>query len=388
MVSGQHSDGPRARGDPEADRYVASALERVDPSEQVLWLHEAVGQLRAEDEDPQWFARGRLRTGAKDLEWASEWLAGSDAAPSWFDEARITSGQQFFDDWCLPISICLFCASMPKAYAANPGVQVLARMSQLSQSGNVGTRVSNTGRMLLDITALHGLADDGPGRRRLRRVRLLHATSRALVAADPEPSPWPTEWGVPVCQEDQLGTLLSFSTTVLDAMRVLGISVSDLEEESYLYLWSVVGWFLGVEDPERIQAPSSARALQERLEADLFEHTEEGSRLLSLLLQDMRGTMPRFLAGVPVGLVYRLAGQRVADLMEVRPSRVWVSLVGGLAGLIRLLMALPGGRAALTYPSRRWGRTLIARPREVSPTSQVRPIPGPVSPATRRHGTR
>jgi hypothetical protein len=376
MVSGQASvQGPRGRGDLPADAYVAKALERVDAGGRVRWLLEQVGTLRDNVPAP---------------EWAAEWMASSEGPPPWLDEQRLVAGQGVFDDWCLPISICLFCASLPKAYAAKAGVQVLTRMSQLNQSRAVGTRIGNTGRMLLDISAPGGLAEGAPGQLRLRRVRLLHATSRALVELNPEPDAWWShDWGVPVNQEDQVGTLLSFSLTVAEAMRSMGLGLSTQEEKDYFYLWSVVGWHLGTEMPERIQSPSDARALQEDLEERLFGPSPEGTRLMALLLDDMRGTMPRVVAGMPEALVYRLTGARIATYLDVQASRTWRFMLATGATLTRVVMFLPKGRAALAFPSRRWGRALIAHPRDGDRRPGRRRTPGPRAAATRPlHATR
>jgi len=376
MVSGkQVATGPRARGDPPADAYVAQALGNVAPGRHVQWLKKQVSTLREDGAVPKW---------------AKPWMHGSDPSPPGLDADRLAAGQGVFNDWCLLISICLFCGSLPKAYAAKDGVQVLARMSQLNQANAVGTRIGNTGRMLLEITALEGLADGAPGRKRLRRVRLLHATARALVELNQQPIAWSSRhYGVPINQEDQFGTLLSFSLTVVDALRAMGIKVSPREEEDYLYLWSVVGWHLGTEAPGRLQLPAQARVLQDALEKKVFGHTSEGVRLMALLLDDMRGTMPRVLAGMPEALVERLAGPRVAKDLDVQASRTWRILLAALATLCRVVMSVPGGKTVLTFPSRRWGRKLISGSGDARRLSERRRTPGPRAAASRPlHATR
>ena len=51
--------------------------------------------------------------------------------PGWADPVKIKRGQELFETLGLQISLCLFCASLPSAYAAAKGVKVLSRTAQL-----------------------------------------------------------------------------------------------------------------------------------------------------------------------------------------------------------------------------------------------------------------
>ena len=54
-----------------------------------------------------------------------DYLAETLALPEWADMGKIKRGQQLFETWGLQITFCLFCASLPSAYAAANGVKVL-----------------------------------------------------------------------------------------------------------------------------------------------------------------------------------------------------------------------------------------------------------------------
>ena len=60
-------------------------------------------------------------------------VSGGDPTvlPKWADPAKIKRGQQLFEGLGLQISLCLFCASLPSAYAAAKGVQVLFKTARL-----------------------------------------------------------------------------------------------------------------------------------------------------------------------------------------------------------------------------------------------------------------
>lgn len=303
----------RQLGDAAADRFV----------EQQLLIHGMGQGVTDSGASPafEWLAQGveSLRREGPPPGWAEEWFAGTAERPDWQDDARLANGQRCFTKWCLPISIALFCASLPKAYAARYGVQTLARMSQLNDERQVSTRIGNTGRMLLEVTKTGELGPGGRGYIRLRRVRLLHALCRALVLADPT-RPWSPEWGVPVNQEDQLGTLLSFSVTVQQALHSLGLRTDEADFDDYLHLWSVVGWHLGTDDAHLLDSLTRGIELQDGLEAHVFGSTPEGIRLMSLLIDDMCASMPVWMRGLPPALVQRMAGSPVAELLHVPVS--------------------------------------------------------------------
>jgi hypothetical protein len=102
--------------------------------------------------------------------------------PDWADMGKIKRGQQLFETWGLEIACCLFCASLPSAYAAAKGVKVLYLTARLDTDAR--RRVMETGQFLIDVLTVGGLDDEhGKGRRTIQRVRLMHAAVRHLIMA-------------------------------------------------------------------------------------------------------------------------------------------------------------------------------------------------------------
>ena len=58
------------------------------------------------------------------------------------------------------------------------------------------------------------------------------------------------QYGLPINQEDMVGTLLSFSTNVIDTIRKVAPrwSLTCADEEAYLHLWRYIGHLIGVHD--------------------------------------------------------------------------------------------------------------------------------------------
>lgn len=339
--------GLRMQGDGDADAYVLGALSDAAPSDRAAWLWEGVVALREEEPVPAW---------------AEPWMKSVPGPPSWLDREKLRRGQRFFDRWSYPISISLFCASLPNAYAAREGVQVVARVSQLNDRSGVGRRIGNTGRMLLDVTGRDAFEPMGAGAVRLRRVRLLHATTRQLLLARAGGQEWSTgELGIPINQRDQLGTQLSFTVTVFEAMRALGIRILPSEAEDYLYLWSVIGWHLGMVDPLATQHLAEAESITREIRTETFGQTTEGRELMAILLRDMSARMPGPVKGSAAALVRRLAGAEVAGVLAVPTSPRWEALLEMAARLTAVLSGIPGGWVVLSLPSRLFGRASIRR---------------------------
>jgi len=106
-----------------------------------------------------------------------EYLA-TNLVPSDVDRARIERSETFFQIWGLQISMCLFCASLPSAYAAADGVKVLYETARLQTDAR--RRVFESGQFLMDVMKPGGLAPGGDGIRTIQRVRLMHAAVRQV----------------------------------------------------------------------------------------------------------------------------------------------------------------------------------------------------------------
>ena len=153
-----------------------------------------------------------------------EYLAATPAAcPEWADTAKIKRGQQLFETWGLLIILCLFCASLPSAYAAAKGVKVLYSTAQLET--DTRRRMMETGQFLMDVLAVGSFETTGKGFRTIAHVRLMHAAVRKMIKGRKvqHPGLWDPNWGIPINQEDLAGTMLSFSYVPVEPLRRLGV---------------------------------------------------------------------------------------------------------------------------------------------------------------------
>ena len=181
------------------------------------------------------------------------WLEEQPPLPEWADRGRLSRGSAFFAEWGLQLGLGLFLSSLPLAYAAHDGVQVLALTAQLETDAK--RRILESAQFVLDVTAPGALEPGRPGYETARLVRLMHAGVRHLIRTDPrvvrtsDASVWPRwdeTWGEPINQEHLLGALISYSSSLLHVLDRLRIDYDDTAASDYCHLWNVVGWLLGI----------------------------------------------------------------------------------------------------------------------------------------------
>jgi hypothetical protein len=302
-------DRMRELGDPVADTPVAAVLERggVDAVNAMMQTLVRVDQPAPEALPDE------IRA----------YLAETLPLPDWADMGKIKRGQQLFETWGLEIACCLFCASLPSAYAAANGVKVLYLTARLDTDAR--RRVMETGQFLIDVATVGGLDENGKGRRAIQRVRLMHAAVRHLIKARNELTPgmWHPDWGTPINQEDLAGTRMSFSYVFSDPMRRLGVRVPAKDVEAYLHLWNVIGHLLGLRDELLVHDIADATALVDTIRRRQFEASAEGQELTRALLGLMDELTPvhRFDGTIPP-LIRHLIGDETADLLLVPKSDI------------------------------------------------------------------
>lgn len=310
-------DPMRAIGDPVADGPMAEVLAAGGADRVNALLHSIV---RTGDPDP---------AGLPDS--VTRYLDATVDLPEWADGDKIARAQRFFGAWGLQISACLFCASLPSAYACANGVRVLELTARLDT--DTRRRIMETGQFLMDVMAPGGMGDDGLGRRTIQRVRLMHAAVRGLIDARAVHSPdlWNDQWGRPINQEDLAGTLMSFGFVPAGPLRRLGVDVSDQDADDYLHCWKVIGHQMGVRDDLLPTDVDDAQHLVDAIRVRQTAWSVEGEHMTTALVTLLEEMTPghRVDVIVPV-LIRRLVGDDVADVLGLPPVTGRQRLLGWL----------------------------------------------------------
>src|SRR5712664_3960194 len=140
----------------------------------------------------------------------------------------------------------VLCA-IPSALVHTYASPAIARL--LTQTGRLTTmaprRLAETGMWAGQATMPGGLLRGAPGYQATAQVRLLHARMRSSALKHG----WDAaEWGVPISQVDVARTWLDFTLTPFRALAVLGIELTEAEQNSLYQYWHYIAYLLGLED--------------------------------------------------------------------------------------------------------------------------------------------
>ncbi len=279
--------------------------------------------------------------------------------PLWFDEARANAGGEVLLRHGLLSGLVLGFKSLVLGYCSPAGNKPLVFSGRLT--ADVNRRLAETARFVEAVSHPRGLRFGAPGFTTTVRVRLIHARIRHALRHAPS---WKTaEWGTPINQYDMAGTVLLFSSVLLEGLRDLGASVSADEEDAVLHQWRAIGRLMGVEDELLATSPAEARATWAMLEATQGLPDVDSRKLTHALILDgaERGAPPAAI-DFGYGLCRHLVGPRYADALEL-PRSAWDVAPLALRRLVRPIdeatRRFPAVRAqALRWGARHWRRTV------------------------------
>jgi len=213
-------------------------------------------------------------------------------------------------------------------------------------------RLMVTSQMVLDVMGPGGLAAGGHGIRSAQKVRLMHAAIRHLLLNSTR-TPWDlAELGVPINQEDLAGTLMTFSSQIMDGLDRLGLPLKPEEQEAYLDSWKAVGHLMGVHPTLIPHTIADAKILTATIERRQIAPSPEGKQLAQALLQMMDHASPRFAHGIPPAIMRSLLPPDVSDFLGIPKSTVHKWVVSAMIGTARLIDQ---------FTARRQHRTIVFR---------------------------
>ncbi len=279
------------------------------------------------------------------------------------DRNRIERGQGLFELFGPEVLLILGSYSLPLAYAAGNGVQVIYRARRLKDEPI--RRLCDTAQMVLNVMEPGQLASGGIGWYATRKVRLIHALVRRHVQADPT-HPWSLEWGTPINQEDQAGTLLSFSIAVLHGLRKMGVEIAREDADAYIFAWTAIGRLLGVDDSLLPSGEEDAAELARIIGERQIRATPEGKDLSQQLFVAVESLFP--IKGYALSLTHffledGVFGNRVASALQLPPPNwtKWLVQMRAMQkrAVLRALNVVPGARARRSYIAKRFAQAMI-----------------------------
>ena len=256
-----------------------------------------------------------------------DYLKDTTALPDWADPTRIAIAESFFGRCGPSICVSLMCASLPSAYAAAKGVQVLQLTARLKTDPT--RRIGETAQMIIDVLEPGGLGPNGFGIRAAQKVRLMHAAVRNLISRSGR---WNPEWGQPINQEDLAGTLMTFSWIVLESLRKLKIGFESREAEAYVHTWNVVGHLMGIRQDLLPDDVAQAGELTQIIAGRQQHSSEAGEEMTRALVDMLEHQIPgTVFKGMPDTMIRHLVGDDVANMIGVKQED-WTNLLVGPVG--------------------------------------------------------
>jgi hypothetical protein len=228
--------------------------------------------------------------------------------------------------------------------------------------------------MVMNVMQVGQLGGDGIGLRSARKVRLIHALIRWDVQA--QETSWDPAWGVPINQEDMLGTLLTFSAVVLHGLRLMGAEIAQTDADAYMVAWREIAPLLGIDKALVPSTEAEGVSLANQIGNRQIRSTQEGRELTEELLKAV-GTLFPF-RGWATGLSHFFLqdtdfGKRVVEAIALPPpnwTRWLIRVRAAEKGLVLgLLNCVPGATARRRFVARRFAQAMILlkRPDQSSP---------------------
>ena len=169
---------------------------------------------------------------------------------------------------------------------------------------------------------------------------------------------WDESLGVPLNQEDLLGTLLAFSVIGLRSLRQVGVKLSDHDAESYMHTWNLVGHQLGVREDLLPLNLADAEVVGDRIFKSQSAPSDAGRELTATTIAAMQDLLKtKLLRGLPASGIRFFLGQDTSDLLGVPPANWTSGLFRAMrhvdAPIDKMLSWLPGKHSLSSSIGRR-----------------------------------
>lgn len=245
-------------------------------------------------------------------------------APPWLDRTRLAAGFDFYKARGLYTGLL---------YGLGSGIMSCAipdeaRAVYHSKGGaDMKDRVSKTAKLGYDIGTRNAFYDDGEMIVTCIKTRLTHSAVRYLITSSPR---WQDGGDIPapISQRDLMITWHSLATFIHRTLAKWKVRSSTAQENGYLHVWQLTGYYLGVEEMY-IPATWDDAEYQSDLTLDpVLAPTPEGVKLADILLnlaaeydagltRPILDAMTRYMVGTT------RSGQSIADMLEIPKNRFW-----------------------------------------------------------------
>jgi hypothetical protein len=265
--------------------------------------------------------------------------------PPWVDHARIRRAEDLFHAFG-PITVTIVLLNGYPRFLTSPSGARAMYEARLFSRDAVASRMLELAQFALFMGERGGLsawtAPDGGerlgrGLQSFRKLRVIHANIRLLLASDRgHRRRWtPETLGAPISQEDLAFAVLCFSVDVIEGLQKAGFDLSAEDQESVLMAWRTAGWLLGLADALQPADMADAVLLRNALRRRHGRGSPEAAVVVKELLHVVEGLLPWGTRSVPAALMRYQLGPDAADQLGVPTPRVLLALIRGTEPLWR-----------------------------------------------------
>lgn len=239
----------------------------------------------------------------------------------------LKAGQEFFDKNGDLYLAMLGLYSLPYCYAFADGAEVLVRSKRILDS--IGERLGETAVFLLDLFKPGAFFQEQSSFLIVAKVRLIHAFSRYFILKYSKD--WNEEFGVPVNQEDMIGTNLAFSLIVLRGLRKLRKSPKPEEIVAILDYWKWVGHLMGIDVNFWPRNSKEAYELEKLIRQRHLKTSNAGKELINALKSYYKKNITDPLIAKQIdSLLFFFLGKQAGHALGLKPGSI---IQGDVLGL-------------------------------------------------------
>jgi len=213
-------------------------------------------------------------------------------------------------------------------FAAPKVTKVLNCTGYLKSETLTLKRLFETTQMVVDCMTEDGLRPFvGLGWQSTLRVRFLHSQVRMRISRLAKKCPhfYPSEqMGLPINQEDLIGTALSFSVAMDLSLRRMGMEMTAEEKCDFLAVWRYVGHLIGIEDRfSPLHSWHHSEAMFESIVMHQFDPSDESITFANRVLTSLVNHPPTYWSFTQHASMSRLLiGDQLADAYGL-PDSAW-----------------------------------------------------------------
>lgn len=254
--------------------------------------------------------------------------------PDWVDWDQLVRGQDVFYRYGGANITGLAYQSLLGGMGAARVVETLARTGGFSTKV-ARRRIFETTQFILQVTqSLDAIKPGGAGFASAIRVRFLHAAvrNRILRLAETRPDYYSVEkFGVPINDLDCIGTIASFSSTLIWlSLPRQGIWMKEQEAADYIALWRYVAYVMGTPH-DTFASTKKAKAVVESILYFEVQPSDMSRVLANNLINSLESKPPAYAsADMLIASARWLNGNELIDQLGLpRPSYYYSLLMAG-----------------------------------------------------------